>query len=538
MEIFFKSINKDINILILLFTILIPTNCSINHDFSGAKHIKDFKSFNEYQETFKNNKLKYGFLLIYSNFCPHCRHFSQDFMTLSELFYNELFFYTAGTDHAKYHKEFWVRGYPTILFYNNGSYFEYNKKRNVKKISNFIRNYTQINCTEISYDNIKTVKKEVYDEDDRNIIIGFLSKEKNINAFCEMTNSLINGYVDLCYYVIRNETDKKRIDKDFSDMKENEIWANSKKFGDYKFIFNETNYKEILFQNVLNKYEDIKSSDDIKLLKRMINKDFIFFIYNDEKMKEDYIKEIDDLYNNEKGKNFFNYYYILYNKNIDSEKFKNFEINKIYQVSNDFLNQNIINDLKAFINDNANINQIGEEEKIINEKNMDIKEAKSDKEEDSKKHNTETIKEVKIDMKDENIPINTNENKANKTLPNKKRIIEIIKNKNKNDNSPINKARRRFEQKKNIIIKNKFHNNKEKHLNTKYFKENLDNKLNKFNIEGEESSNDIVKILIFFIIIGIAIYLIITKYLCVGFIKVNDNQIIEFNNHPNTIEVI
>ena len=35
----------------------------------------------------------------------------------------------------------------------------------------------------------------------------------------------------------------------------------------------ETNYKETLFQNVLNKYEDIKSSDDIKLLKRMINKD-------------------------------------------------------------------------------------------------------------------------------------------------------------------------------------------------------------------------------------------------------------------------
>ena len=123
-------------------------------------------------------------------------------------------------------------------------------------------------------------------------------------------------------------------------------------------------------------------------------------------------------------------------------------------------------------------------------------------------------------------------------MPNKKRIIEIIKNKNKNDNSPINKARRRFEQKKNIIIKNKFHINKEKNLNNKYFKKNLDNNLNKFNIEDEESSNDIIKILIFFIIIGVAIYLIVTKYLCVGFIKVNDNQIIEFNNNPNTIEVI
>ena len=67
MEICFKSFYNDINIFILLFTIFTSSHCSINNEFKGAKYIKDFKSFNDYQEAFKNNKLKYGFLLIYSN---------------------------------------------------------------------------------------------------------------------------------------------------------------------------------------------------------------------------------------------------------------------------------------------------------------------------------------------------------------------------------------------------------------------------------------------------------------------------------------
>ena len=145
-------------------------------------------------------------------------------------------------------------------------------------------------------------------------------------------------------------------------------------------------------------------------------------------------------------------------------------------------------------------------------------------------------------MNEENIPININEKNASEILSDKKRNFEVINNKNKNfikkDNLQLNKARKKFNQKKNIIIKNRFQHNNEKNSNTKYFKENLDSKLDKFNNEGEESSNDIVKMLIFFVVIGIVIYIVITKYLCVGFIKVNDNQIIEFNNQPNTIEVI
>ena len=54
----------------------------------------------------------------------------------------------------------------------------------------------------------------------------------------------------------------------------------------------------------------------------------------------------------------------------------------------------------------------------------------------------------------------------------------------------------------------------------------------------EKNSNSIMKFLIILLILSFVIYTVVTKYLCVGFIKVNDNQIIEFNNQSNKIEIV
>ena len=54
----------------------------------------------------------------------------------------------------------------------------------------------------------------------------------------------------------------------------------------------------------------------------------------------------------------------------------------------------------------------------------------------------------------------------------------------------------------------------------------------------EKNSNSIMKFLIVLLILSFVIYTVVTKYLCVGFIKVNDNQIIEFNNQSNKIEIV
>ena len=565
MKIFFSSMFKNINIYILLSTLFFSSHCFINDEFKGAKYVKDLDSFADYQETFKNKKFNYGFLLVYSNYCPHCILFSSTYITLSEIFHNELFFYAAGKDHSKYRKDFYIRGYPTILFYNNGSYFEFNQKRSITKLSKFIRKYIPYNCAEITYKNINTVKGEVYNEEDRNIIIGFFNDDIMINSFIDNTNSLKNGYVDLCYYVIRNESSKERADQKFLEMKENEIWTNSRKKGEYKFSYNETDYKETLFENVLNIYEEFNNNNDLNLLERMKGKDFILFIYNDDKMKNEYIEKIEKLYKNEKGKNFFKYYYILYNKNINSEKFKNFETNKIYHVSNDFKNEIIINDLEEILNDNKDNNkkELIKTEKIqsdtIHNSNIGeiiiINKTNSDENENNKitekldinnklsdeKKNTEIVKEVQIDIKEENIPINITKNVINNEtqenevhnfeLANKEIMNETKEEKEGNFNH--NKFRKKHKFKKENFNKNKILIKKDEKEESKTMPEII-----KSSDKDEVQSNDVKKIIIFLVIIALGIYFLITRYLCVGFIKVNDNEIIEFNNQPNTIEVI
>ena len=565
MNFFFEQKYIFLNIYILLICFL-SFHCNVNDEFKGAKYIKDFESYSEYQEEFKNKKFNYGFLLIYSNYCPHCILFSSDYITLSEIFHNDLFFYSAMKEYSKYRKEFYIRGFPTILFYNNGSYFEYNQKRSISKISKFVRNYIPLSCAEISYNNIRTVINDVYNENDRNIIIGFLNDEKAINSFIGKTNSLKNGYVDLCYYVIRNETKTDRVDKKFTEMKENEIWTRSLKNGEFKFIFNETNYEELLFEKVLNIYEDI-NNNNVNLLERMKNKDFIFFVYNNDNMRLQFMETIKELYKKEKDNNFFKYYYILYNMNKDPKKISNLDINKIYHVSKDFLHKTNIDDLNQFL-DNSNESKgiLKETERInkdktkntISDKNdiilegvksekianpqviekINIKESIS-----NEKQNSEIINEIKIDIKEEKINIsNINNSIINEATTNQLENKIIIDNDIKKENeinekhSIFNKTRRKFKSKRDYFFKNKYNkvknnSNIQDKIEQKYLASNLDD-------TDEEESYDKVKIFLLLVVIILVLYIIITKYLCVGFIKVNDNQIIEFNNQPNTIEVI
>ena len=211
----FRFLNKNINIYILIITITF-SQCSLNRGFRDAKYINDFKEYEEYKATFSINKLKNGFLLIYSPYCPHCINFAPNYITLSEIYHGNLFFYATSKDHGKFQRDFSFRGFPTILFYNNGTFTEYHRQRSVAKLSKYIRNSVhQLNCTEISYNRIKTVIDDVYKEDERNIIIGFFKEEKTIKSFTEITYSLTYGYIDLCYYVRKNESIT-----DFNESKE------------------------------------------------------------------------------------------------------------------------------------------------------------------------------------------------------------------------------------------------------------------------------------------------------------------------------
>ena len=592
MNIFFHSIFKTINVYIL-FTIFIASLCTINSEFRAAKYIKDFNKYKEFQEAFKNKTTNYGFLLIYSSYCPHCIIFSPNYITLSEVFHNDLFFYAAGMDHGKYRKEFNIRGYPTILFYNNGSYFEYNKNRGVDRVSKFIRDYVpNITCTEISYKNIRTVNDDVYKEKDRNIIIGFFNDEKKINSFREMSNSLINNYIDLCYYVIRNESTSERANRKFLDMKENEIWSNSRKKGENNFIFDEINYKKNLFEKVINIYENINSDKELYLFDKMKNKEFIVIVYDNDNIKNKYVDQINKLFDKSKENNnisiFLKYYFILYKNDIIFEKLKNLESNKIYYISSDFKKQTIIEDLNQFLNINIDDNnKLREKEKIINNitiinvsnRNININKNISDKIND-KETISETIKEIKIEMKEENMTTNNTKNTKNiikkesevndiqniqimdkeinlnikeensanndtqkitkeKNLLNKiqnsETIIEQVKIDLKEENIPVNKTKRDFKHKRiNQLIGGKHKISKDKNINVlkkEYLKKKMEKK------EDNDLSN-VLKLFALLVFIAIVAYFVVTRYLCVGFIKVDDNQVIEFNNQANKIEIV
>ena len=597
MYIFFQPMFKIINSYIL-FLFIIRAHCSINDDFKQAKYIKDFNSYEEYQEAFKNNELKYGFLLMYNSHCGFCIKFSSNYIALSEIYHDHLFFYSVGTDHGKYTKDFDIRGFPTILFYNNGSYSEYNQKRGINKISLFIKNYIPfIGCTEISYKNIRTVLDDIYQKNDRNLLIGFLSEKKIINSFTNLTNDFINEYLDLCYYIIRNESTTERPNEVFLNMKENEIWTINRIKGENTFIFNENNYKQNLFKNVINIYEDINNENKLNLLKRMKNKDYILFIYNDDNMKNEYINKINKLYNSGEDEKFFKYYYILFNINILKEKYRNLEINKIFHVSNNFKNQAIIEDLNKYLNINEDNNsELIETEKITNNNNLisslgikntinqkvsEINDKNKNEGINNSIQNTQIIKEVKIEIKEENITIKetgiTKENDNFRDDPRNDQIIQNkIKDEKKEEKSPINDKNRVNEtvsndkqikdneinnkrKEKNIFskdfrqkrrerkfnftsIKNKIHeeskiknmHNKQKDKNIKNIQNDDDDDEN----DSKQSSNKIMKLFIVICVMALVIYFIFTRYLCVGFIKIDDNQIIEFNNQANKLEII
>ena len=613
-----------------------------------------------------NNKkeFKLGFTIIYSKWCGHCKDFSYRYIIISELFHNDLFFYALPHD-INYRKYFNIRGYPTVFFYSNDKYEEYKGQRSVTKLSIFIREKLEkYNCTEIPYSLVSIVYNEVYQDTDRNVVIGYFHNTSNfINSFTSITNNLINKNIDLCYYCtnymfLKDDTTDQKYKKlaIYQDIKDNEVRSYSRNRGNNSFIFNETrnnneyNYEKFLFDKVLDLYVDIKNSDSTSLLEKMRDKDFIFFVYNNENIKQKFINIINELNEITFYKNDSLYYYVLFNKETISNHFLELQNDNIYLISNNLLQITIIvdismikekikennlkyknnipnNEKKQFINEeiikenNTKINNLSfitdniNNGQIINitNNNINIEKEKEEKlqgininiekEEDVKLQginiNIEKEEDVKLAKNHTNIEKKEAENLQNNNND-KNDLITIIKDESnfKNKESVNNKININKNESSNITnIQNNIDNNtyinkspdepdiidekglinpysnstnlelnESKEISSKiddiskknseiiiYQKNNILNinidknpkkiDLNstllakKENIEPEKS-NRILYILLFLIIFIMIIYYMFTKYLCVGFIKVHDSQIIEFNQSNNKIEIV
>ncbi len=319
--------------LLLLIICFFSNYYMIYTYFTNTPYITEFKKIEDYKEAIKKNDKKHGFMLIYNKYCGACRMFSPNYIKISELFHNELFFYALGRS-SGYSKVFKISGYPTILFYSNNTYNEINIGRSVSRLSKYIREHIQYNCTEITYNNIDVVYNDIYQKDDRNLIIGYFEKNSEyINSFISTTNNLINDYkIDLCFYctnynlMITDKDEKYKQLSIFQDIKKNEVKTYSKNKGNNSFIFNEDNnegnkYENFLFNYAINLYEDIRDNEYLGLLKKMKNKKFVIFFYDNDEIKKSNIEIIYKLYNMTINKKDNLFYYILLTGNIYSPKF-------------------------------------------------------------------------------------------------------------------------------------------------------------------------------------------------------------------------
>ena len=517
----------------------------------------------------KKNEIKHGFMLIYSVYCGHCRNFVPNYIKLSELFHNELFFYALGQS-TSYKKVFNnIYGFPTILFFSDKKYEEITFSRSVAKISNFIRKHTPYPCREITYNNIDIVYNDVYQKDDRNIIIGyFKNNSEYINTFSSITNNLKNDYIDLCYYctdydLIKNDKDEKyKKFSIYSNINDNEVKSYSRNKGNNSFVFNNNikNYEQFLYDKVINTYEEI-NNDNIIILERMNKKEFLFFSYNNDEIKQKFIKEINTLYNITTDINHNRYYYILYDIKSKIKYFTSFQNDKIYLVSKNLSNITIINDLniiKDKINENyfkikdntnyqSNIVTDGILDLVDNTNEIDKKELKDNITIISLNNEMADIVEEKDNIRINENDLNKNNEKENSKIINNdldkiKTDINLVNNQltkiNIDNIEDKNNSKKEFQlkrDKKDIKKRNKnINKNAANMVNNKKFY-NEDKKEEK---EVDEESNKIKYIFLTLLIFFIVMYYVFKKILCVGFIKVYDSQIIEFNQSSNKIEIV
>jgi thiol-disulfide isomerase/thioredoxin len=521
------------NILILILSIFSQFYL-IKCYFANTPYVKSFDKIDDFSIEIEKRPQFHGFVLIYSKYCGHCKHFAPNYIKLSEFFHKDLFFY-ALAHNTRYNKVFKIDGFPTIFFYTGQNYTEIRIGRSVQTLSKFIRKHIEYNCTEITYSNIDIAYSEIYNNEDRNFILGYFEPNSTyINSFTSITNNLLDNYLDLCFYctdykLIENDKDK---DKDkkygnsiFKNIKGIEVRSFSRNRGENTYYFNknisdndnDNNYEQFLFNNVINLYEDINDGNDLRIFERIKNKNMLLFVYDtkNKDIKKKYIKFIEDLQNIITNKKDNPYIYLLINRNINYEKFRNLETFKIYSTSS-----NNMTDLSVF----GNINNI--KNKTIEIKNAKDKMEKKEKKDNKKANDNSVVSDNDNDNDYENTDLDlhllkkgnpipdindsndiknynalniNNLNKINNTknnseihnynlkryLNNSLNVTKMEKNNSKQNNGIYNLIKINVDN-----IKNKSSNNINQYNNTNQFEEKKINEIN-FNPERNKSKNSI-----------------------------------------------
>lgn len=191
---------KFMYLILIFLNIFVSISCM----FEKSKYIKEIQNAAALDAELNKTNITIGMMLVYSNYCGHCHTFAVTYEKLAEKYYNKLLFFAMDiySDYYKRMPSYW--GTPYILFFSDGYFSQYKRRRSFEEISYTIDNFYLTRCREITYRNIDNVYYNVFLKDKNkynNLIIGYFDENSynDINNFKNTTKSMCPECVGLCY---------------------------------------------------------------------------------------------------------------------------------------------------------------------------------------------------------------------------------------------------------------------------------------------------------------------------------------------------
>ena len=389
---------KYIYLILIFLNIFVSISCM----FDKSKYVKKFQNVAALDAELNKTNITIGMMLVYSDYCGHCHTFAVTYEKLAEKYYNKLLFFAMDI-HSDYHKRmpsYW--GTPYILFFSDGYFSQYKRRRSFEEISYTIDNFYLTRCREITYRNIDNVYYNVFlrgKNKYNNLIIGYFdgNSENDINNFKNSTKSMCPECVGLCY-VCKDFKENKNENNTFLKNVNNNVIVgylhnnNSKIFlweSDKNNQKLQNDYEDFINNDLKLDYFNINSKEKINLIDFLNNKNNLIFAYKSDNEKNLYEGNINDLLKLSNNNILNKYNLVLYNY---GEIQHNIKLNKvtsngIYEISQDLNQTNIVDNLgkikklfkgndtkNQYYEDNSKpfIPQVKDDDRIVNQNPNDI----------------------------------------------------------------------------------------------------------------------------------------------------------------------
>ena len=260
---------------------------------------------------------EFSLILIYSPYCPHCRNFHPHYEKLANKFHEKVHFYKINAiESSSYRSKFNIRGYPSLWFYYNDSYTEYNQFYNYDFLEPYISKNYLFDCSKLSLNQFEAVKTDFYNNDKLMNFVILFGKEPLISLYTQVIKENII-YIDNCYYIEEKAKNELFTDTIMTYSKQKGINT----FTEYKNRANDDNNEFIkerltkfIQQYLFNLYTVVEGDQNLNFLITE-TKSLVIFTYNSNEMFYSSLRQIKHLNLMDKSENNTLFDYILFDYN-------------------------------------------------------------------------------------------------------------------------------------------------------------------------------------------------------------------------------